>query len=172
MIKYQLVCEKCGKKYELKLRKQEYLSNRFRKTCSTKCAKFLSRIKDIKQTKIVNCIECGKELQVDKRAPKCKCVECKAKKCKFCGQLKCLKPEICKKYRILKTLIRIGFDENKIGSLKLYEEYERIKNILKEEYWDEGLSLKDIGKKYKINYQTLSGLFNTLKIKKDHLVIR
>jgi len=73
-------CEKC----------QTETENRF---CSRSCANSYSREQDKCGTKIVNCIDCGKEIEVDKRASskQCKCINCKKDKtnnqfCLNCGE--------------------------------------------------------------------------------------
>lgn len=47
--------------------------------CSRQCANTYSRLCDKKSTKIVECISCGKEIEVDKRASGllCKCDDCR-----------------------------------------------------------------------------------------------
>jgi len=75
-------CEKCSKEHN-----GDYGSGRF---CSQQCAISFSSSKCI-GTKKVNCIECGTELYVDKRASSkvCKCDNCRKQK-KFKGLIYCL----------------------------------------------------------------------------------
>lgn len=137
-------CEKCKQEHD-----GSYGSGRF---CSAKCARSFSTSKDIKKIKIVNCITCNKEIEVDKRASDkhCKCDDCrgfiklsngkiknkkKIKKCNYCGQYKCIRRNICKKYQLFPTLIKyFGFNENVIGSLDIYKEFDKIKNIIEDVY--------------------------------------
>ncbi len=68
-------CENCNKEHD-----SSYGSGRF---CNEKCARSFSTKKDIdRKTKIVNCIVCGKEIQVSKRASSklCKCDNCRKHK--------------------------------------------------------------------------------------------
>jgi len=153
-------CEKCGKEHD-----SSYGSGRF---CSKECARSFSTSKEIRTTKNVNCIQCGKELEVDKRASSklCKCEECKKrnrkKKCSICGQYKCLRKDICKKYQLFPTLIKyFGFDENVIGTIGIYKEFERIKTILYNEYIDCRLSSMELAEKY--NYKWKHCFTNILK---------
>lgn len=64
-------CEKCGKEHN-----GSYGSGRF---CSAKCARSYSAVIGEHGTKIVQCIECGKNIEVDKRASakSCKCDNCR-----------------------------------------------------------------------------------------------
>lgn len=121
-----------------------------------------------KETKWVKCAECGKEIEVNKRAsPKyTKCNDCKiqieyksedgrkkVKKrriCKVCGQEKpCPRPDVCKKYRLFPKLAEhFGFDLSKKGTIDIYKEFDRVKNLLVEDYWDNEESLITLAKKY------------------------
>jgi len=64
-------CENCSEDIINKIG-----SGRF---CSLKCARSFSRCSDKKEFKKLNCITCGKEIEVDKRASHklCKCDDCK-----------------------------------------------------------------------------------------------
>lgn len=84
-----MVCKNCGKEFNEKYSK--YSNGDF---CCKECAKsFIG--KQPKGTKIVHCIDCGKEIEVDKRASDklCKCDNCRKSKknkgngfCKNCGK--------------------------------------------------------------------------------------
>jgi len=163
-----MVCKKCGKKFTKKYSK--WSNGDF---CSKFCARaFVGKLN--KGTKIVQCMTCGKEIEVDKRASanRCKCDNCKTKFrkkyyykkskrskkhklikriCKVCGSINsnCLRNDICKKYQIFPALVKyFGFDKSKIGTVEVYEEFERIKNLLVEDYYDNGLSTPEMAKKY------------------------
>jgi hypothetical protein len=88
----------------------------------------------------------------------------KTKYCKYCGSEKgkCLHPEICGKYRVFKSLEKFGFDKQKIGSVEIYDEYNRIKKLLTEEYKNH-IDDKLLNEKY--NYT--SGLANFHKLLKS-----
>lgn len=105
-------CEKCKQEHD-----SFYGSGRF---CSAKCARSFSTSKDKKETKIIKCITCKKEIKVDKRASDktCKCNKCKKVKkkikkkkiqnikyCLYCNKkigkssIKCCSRECLKKYK-------------------------------------------------------------------------
>jgi hypothetical protein len=64
-------CEKCGKEHD-----GSYGSGRF---CSAICARSYSTANETRSTKIVQCIDCGRDIEVDKRASnkQCKCDDCR-----------------------------------------------------------------------------------------------
>ena len=75
------------------------------------------------------------------------------KKCKICGQEKCLNKDICKHTKKwFNNLIPFDFNINTLGTIKIYQEYFRIKELLIKEYYDNLLSPKDIIKKYNCLY--------------------
>lgn len=120
------ICENCGKEHD-----GNYGSGRF---CCLKCARSFSTKFDKHEKKVVKCINCGKEIQISKRASGLKqlCDDCKKffsfdlkysknklkfektvkgikinrKVCKWCGANKgsCKHPEICNHFQIIKTL--------------------------------------------------------------------
>ena len=105
---------------------------------------------------------CGKEFDVNIRTniKKIKCLNCqklyrlneyqrKKRPCKLCGQLKCLRKDICKKGRLFTTLVKyFGFDETKIGTIEVYSEFDRVRDLLYKDYWESGLSTSDLIQKY------------------------
>lgn len=165
-----MICEFCGKEHN-----GSYGSGRF---CSSKCARAFSTAKDNKGTKKAVCVECGKTFDIDKRASSINylCKECRIKKrkeelsknndykstdkyvkCNICGKIYhkseggCSNP-FCMEHRILgfKNLIRyFGFDETKLGTEDVENEYNRIRNIIYKLYWEDGLSAEEIAKRYK-----------------------
>ena len=146
-----MICEYCGKEYE------KGISNRF---CSISCAHgYASKYDDKNEQKHVKCIICNKDILVNKRATasKCKCEKCsKRRKCLVCGQefYTKLDSDICSdKCRSInkqkKLLIQyFGFNKNYFGSVKIFDEYNRIKNDLNKLYWDDNKSFADIAKIY------------------------
>lgn len=60
----------------------------------------------------------------------------KIKYCKSCGSPigECLHPEICAKYKSFKMLSKFGFDMTKVGTTDVYEEYDRTRELIQEEY--------------------------------------
>jgi hypothetical protein len=148
-----LKCEKCGKEIDGK-----FGSGRF---CSRFCANSRIHSEETKR-KIGKSVNKYFDLQNKK-----------IKYCKYCGseKNKCKVFEVCKKYRIFPTLIKyFGFDESKIGTKQIYEEYYRIRNLLIEDYYDNKLSLPDLIKKYKHNnIRNFSKIINSLEIKLRNL---
>jgi len=121
------------------------------KICARKYAQSKNNNNELKQG---NCSVCGKEMWVKKQADtkKIKCDECKwieKNTCKYCSQLPCKRSDVCKKHQIFPALIKyFGFNENKIGTIDVYEEFDRVKNMLIEDYWDKELSMPDMVEKY------------------------
>jgi len=105
---YTLICNKCGKEYNLDLRIRDYNNSNYRKTCSNKCAKGHIHSKESKEkvsqtlkSKIWThyCKECGKEFNSRSTSNNVLCKECHTKKgykseniglhkinCKECGK--------------------------------------------------------------------------------------
>lgn len=76
----------------------------------------------------------------------------KIKLCKICGQKKCINLEICNHTKNwFLNLISFGFDINLLKTIKIYNEYYRIKDLILKEYFDNGLSPSDIAIKYNYN---------------------
>jgi len=161
-------CKNCGKKFSEKYSK--WSNGDF---CSKSCGNSFSRKQSKQGTKLVHCITCQKEIEVDKRASDklCKCDECKKEKCNICGEYICKRKDICKKFRIFPALIKyFGFDEKKIGTINIYEEFDRIKNMLIEDYVENNFSTLDLSKKYNHNhFGNFNKILDTLDIKKRNL---
>lgn len=146
------------------------------KFCDNVCAaKYNNKNRTInksfyKEVKEVKCILCEKNILINKVASpkKAKCNKCKQIKiCKSCGQNKCIHPKICKKYRLFPSLIKyFGFDGSTIGTIKIYNEYNRIKTILYEKYYSDSLCLSDVGEQFG-HYvpSNLAKIFNSMNIK-------
>jgi len=129
--------------------------------CSLTCRN--SRLPNNVTTKIVNCIKCNNEVKVGKHATPTKivCFICKHDihqkriyKCNVCGDfhMKHKKVGACLKMQLIPTLIKyFGFNSVTLGTLNVHLEYERIKTILLNDYFDLNLSTLEIGKKYNIN---------------------
>jgi hypothetical protein len=185
--KYKLICIQCGNEYELEIKESFFKRNIYRKTCSDKCSHSYSS-SFVSGTKKISCFGCGKEIEVNIRATKkTYCKDCKKntkyylyknnnrykinenyqKICKYCGQEKCLYPEICNNYKQINTFIKyLNFDKTKIGSLEFYDEYYKVKELLYKEYYENDLSLLQISKKYNnINFKTLALIFERFNIK-------
>ena len=91
-------------------------------------------------------------------------VNSKKKICMVCGSLRgeCEHAEICKKYRLLKSLIRFGLDYSKKGTKEIYDEYYKIKKQLENDYKNH---IDDKGLREKYGYT--SGLSNFHKVLKS-----
>ena len=151
-----MICENCGKEHN-----GSYGSGRF---CCISCAKSFST-KNINKYKSAKCINCGKEITIRKNASslQCLCDECKQlknnkKQCKICGrtintEIGC-NNEFCKHHNIqhFKSLIKyFGFDKTKLGTLEVEQEFNRVRNILYDLYWNKNLSSSDLAKLYQYN---------------------
>ena len=160
------------------------------KFCNSSCsAKYGNKNRKFKPSedkriKIINCRDCGVEIEVNIRSPKhnSNCENCRKIKrdkhneivrertfCNSCGGIKgnCIRKDICRKFKIFPTLIKyFGFDETTIGTINVYGEYERIKNIIEEDYLDGGLGLPEILEKYEhYDIRNLNKIFKSLGIK-------
>ena len=63
--------------------------------------------------------------------------------------------EFCKRVKItgIRQLVKwVGFDKSKIGTIGVFDEYNRVRNIVYNQYWIEGMSCEDISKYYGITY--------------------
>ena len=136
--------------------------------------------------KEAKCIDCGKPITINKRASikTCRCNEClknhknnkKLKQCKICGNLYLDKCEnnFCKNHNIQQFNILIkyfGFDKNKLGTNLVEYEYNRIRDILYDLYWNKGYSSADIGKlfHYKNSNHIVQDIFIHMNIPKRNL---
>lgn len=159
-----MICENCG---------QEYIGEN-KRFCSIKCAKSFSTKNDNKQgTKEVICVDCGNVFCVNKRTNnKYRCKSCKeyyllneninntrVLTCKICGR-KYIKEhggcnnEFCKNHNILgfNNLIKyFGFDKNKLGTLEVEQEFDRVRNTLYDLYVNKKLTSKEISKIYNVD---------------------
>lgn len=89
--------------------------------------------------------ESKNKIRIKLKKPKKK----KIKICKICGEQECKNIDICKhEKKWFSNLISFGFDTNTLGTINIYKEYYRIKELLLKEYFDNNLSPKDIKIKY------------------------
>lgn len=156
-------CENCGKEHD-----GNYGSGRF---CSKVCARqFSSKSVNHSKLKTAHCKKCGKEIQskCNSSITNVVCDECKnTVQCKVCGEyydkrIGC-KNDFCYKHNLqqLKSLIKyFGFDEKTLGTNKVFTEYERVRNILYDLYWNKQLSSIDITKKF--NYPSAANLIGKI----------
>ena len=87
----------------------------------------------------------------------------KIKHCKYCGceKGKCIHPEVCSKYRIFNNLEKFGFNKDVIGTIDIYGEFLRVRNLI-EDLYKSHISEEELKNKY--NYT--SGLSNFHKLLK------
>ena len=164
-------CEFCKNEHD-----GSYGSGRF---CKEHCSRMFSKSKlDQKAKKVIQCSMCHKDLETNIHSdPKTtRCSECKKIKsirirtCKWCNQTPCLRKDICKHFKLFTTLIsKFGMNPIVIGTINIYEEYERIQTLIQEEYIDNKLSLTELAKKYNYRKQKirqLSEVLDALNIQK------
>lgn len=129
-----------------------------------KANKISKTLKANKILKIKHCIVCNQPFETYGNSAKY-CSEHDGSKCLYCGSIKgqCKRPDICKKHQIFPTLEKyFGFDKSVIGTEKLYQEFERVVNLLKEDYWDNKLSMPDMIQKYNY-YDNPKNFYKILK---------
>lgn len=157
--KHPTCCKQCGKPFEYKRRKAKF--------CNQSCAAKYNNTgrKQTEETK--QKIRNTNTTRVYKSNRKKK-----IKYCKMCGaeKGKCKLPEICKLYKcVTGSLIpSFGFDVSTIGTEKYYDEFDRIKTIFIEKYWNEGLTLEEVLAVFpdcKKDASGLKKLFNSMGIK-------
>lgn len=178
------ICENCGKEHN-----GSYGSGRF---CSKECAKSFSTKSDNKVSlKLGNCIDCGKEIYVNKRASllTCRCRDCyetymlnsnlsRVKTCKICGakyiSSKGCKNKFCISHNIkgFDLLVKyFGFDSSKLGTSDVENEFNRVREVLFNLYWIDNLSAKEIADKFnfKSKHSILQTVFKFLDIPNRNL---
>ena len=185
ILKNNNLCKYCGKSII-----SSNLKNIF---CSRSCAAKYNnlhrkyRISQDKRIKILKCTSCGKEVEmrINASPSQCKCSDCKKRicivrkdgtiyhkknpniPCKQCGQTPCQRPDICKHYRIFYSISKyLGFNLQYIGTRKIYEEFDRCKNILVEEYLDKKSSSVDLERKYNCCSNAVLNMLKTFDIKR------
>lgn len=146
-------CENCGCEHD-----GSYGSGRF---CSDFCARSFSSKHLLNRKKKSICPICGKEFCSDIRSssntqcPECKRNRLKSRVCSICGRnyysdTGC-ENDFCKNHNIsqIRTLIKyFGFDESKLGTEGVSSEFNRIRNILFDLYWNKHISTTEIAKMF------------------------
>lgn len=169
-----MICENCGKEHD-----GNYGSGRF---CSKECAhSYVTKYDDKNKLKEAKCINCGKQIYINKRASiyNCKCNDCTSNskvvkklkiqkyeryiKCPICGRQHLIytfcENNFCKhhNHQQFRSLIKyFGFDKSKLGTFEVENEFNRIKDILYNLYWIDGKSSTEICKIY--NYPNIGNL--------------
>lgn len=153
-----MICENCGKEHD-----GSYASGRF---CCKECAKaFSTKNENMHDTKLLKCIDCGKICCVNKRTNnKYRCKTCKdyyllnqdtnvgILTCKICGRKYTkyssgCKNEFCKTHKLLgfNNLIKyFGFNKNKLGTIEVETEFNRVRENIYDLYINQRLSAIDI----------------------------
>lgn len=169
-------CENCGKDHD-----GSYGSGRF---CSITCARSYASKNSQNKLKEAKCIDCGKIINIGLRASlkTCRCEDCNKnhinpsdiKKCNICGKIYYkynhgCQNKFCKNHSLnqFSNLIRyFGFDKTKLGTNEVENEFNRIKNLLYDLYWNKEKSFSDIAKiyNYKSNPGNLTNIFKYLSI--------
>lgn len=193
LLTINIKCLNCDKEFEIEVIESYYKRGRHKKCCCEKCAKqYSTKNYDDDILKKDFCKECGEEILVKNRTQigVSKCEKCKKSKkkigkkvkyisknnedkiikkvlvCKICGDEKCKNPKICRKLSHENAYEKyIGFDSTKKGTCDVYVEFDRIVNILKNDYFENEMTLTEIGNKYGMNYQTVYMIFKSLELK-------
>ncbi len=142
---HKIKCEICNKEFNIKCSDKNWILGKYRRTCSSNCAHKLSNIHS-------NILE--KNAKISKSLKKDK----KFKKCSYCGKNFIPKGKEkfcsneCKKMNNCSITLSkyFGYDLSNIGSNKAIEEFNRIKNLLYNDYWNLKMTSKEIC--YKYNY--------------------
>jgi len=165
-----VICENCGKQHN-----GNFGSGRF---CSRSCANsFSSKQLDNNKTKKIKCLKCDKIFLIKIRSSSKNfyCAKCKKSLqksiCNICGQQEHPRPDICKRYTIIPTLIKyFNFDTTKLKSIKVYDEFDRIKNEIIELYYFKNKSLLDLIEIYNHNnVRNFSKILDSFGIKRRSL---
>ena len=148
-----MICENCGIEHNGKY------NSRF---CCKSCARSFST-KNIDRTllKQSKCSICGEILYIKPTAPakNIKCEKCKnICFCPICGRIKNKNNEcdnvFCNQHNFqhFKSLIKyFGFDKSKYGTIEVEDEFNRIRDILYDLYWNKNLSSSEIAKMFNYN---------------------
>lgn len=135
---FEVKCKNCGSIFYVECSEKDFNKGKYRKTCSSKCAHFRIQSDETKK-------KISKSLTKEKY-----------KKCELCGNtfLSINKSKYCSDNckhisKHIDTLINyFGFDRSFIGTLYIFDEYERIKNMLINDYWNNNMTGIELGKKY------------------------
>jgi hypothetical protein len=153
IIKYCKICNKL------------FISNNIEKQCcSRKCSNSIGGKFNKNKKKLTKCKYCDNKILVAKNSSSTKhvCKNCfpkyfyitpkcikRKKNCKICGSFDC-SDKYCKKVRLIPNLVKyFNFNKTKIGTEEIHIEFEKIKEMLNNDYYIEKLSLFKIAEKYK-----------------------
>lgn len=178
----RFICEYCGREHN-----GSYGSGRF---CSQSCARGYATTSNKSKYVTSHCVICGVQILVNKHTNKSlhMCDMCKdtishnidevsksqIRCCSICGRMYTksdggCKNDFCKHHRLaeLRTLIKyFTFDEHKLKTQYVEQEYERVKSLLYYIYHDEKKSFSEISKifGYQGNPGNLTKVFRKLGI--------
>ena len=151
----------------------EYGSGRF---CSQKCSRSASTLNSKNKKKTIVCKECNNEFTVSLRTvgSSTQCQNCKDKgKCRFCGievishnaGHSICDHEYCQMHRCTESFsTHFGFDMSTIGTPEYHKEFQRVIDLLKEDYFDNKMSSIEIREKYRLSSGYFRQLFGRLNI--------
>lgn len=88
------------------------------------------------------------------------------RRCNRCGQNECVRPEICQNTQRIKRFIsHLDFDQTVIGTKDFYIEYDKIVDMLKNDYIIRKLTIIQMAEKYGFKYeQAMRALLQNLDI--------
>lgn len=137
---FEVICSKCGNKFTVDCSERDYKNKKYRKTCSSKCAhcrvfsvetknKISSSLKRKKEYN--NCKICGNIITTGGRNKKC-CSD-------MCKHISICLPSLTKYF---------DFNLSCIGTNKVFNEYERIRLMLINDYWNNNMTGAEVAEKY------------------------
>lgn len=161
-MEYIIKCKKCGKEFKINCSENNYKKEKYSHYCSFRCRNSHNVSNETKQkiSKSLKLRLYGAEEKI------CKC-ECCGKEFIKNGKSKFCSNECKALYKRLPTFIKyFGLNKEYIRTEKVFEEVNKIKQMLYDDYWNNNLTSKDIGEKY--NYPSscnITGkIFNYLNI--------
>ena len=172
-----MICENCGKEHN-----GEYGSGRF---CCSKCARSFSTKNESNNYKYVVCSKCCAKKLVNKRSKtNWICDKCKPKntKCPICGSMynkkydkHCINEQCLifrngttekHKYTCLLSFVKyFDFDESTIGTIKVFDEIEKLRQKLIDLYFNQKLSGVELDNMFNYPSHITQHVFHVLNIK-------
>lgn len=138
------ICRHCGKPIPWEKRN----SNCF---CSSSCAASYNNKGKVKNPK-------GIGLTGGRRTKKAnKSITTETKLCHICGEENCCN-DFCKEHNLqqLNGLVKhIGLNETSIGTTRIFSEFNRVRSLVYDLYWNQGYSRQDLGKLFNYSYKTM-----------------
>lgn len=154
------LCKHCGKQIPWEKRENEYcckscatIENNKRRLSKGPRKNKLSHEELLKRRRVRDRINRAKKSGKEDKD----IVKIKNNVCPVCGQVDCIN-EFCEKHNLqqLRGFVKhLGFDETAIGTERVFSEFYRVKKVVYDLYWTDGLSMVDLGKKF--NYSSKIG---------------